>query len=365
MQLPTYWLSVSMATASLASLATVWRAFSLPPFPGRRSFALSIAATAGWAAAVAVEHGSDDPATKVFWAELAWFGIVITPGAWVLFIWNDIHGQYRRTPRAAYVALLLLALVVCILALTNDSHHLMYVATIPTGTPPAMTVNYFHGPLYFAMVILFYAAQAVSEAFLVYEIARASPVYRTHYIGLAVTGLLPWFFNIGYTTKTIMIGAADLTPLSFAATNTLLYWLVSRRQIFDLLPIAQGVLLDAIPDPVLVLDSVGRIADCNPAARRLVGDRPLHGLPLAAVPELEASRSAIEDPAAGPGGPREVAIGDPPRYFDVGQVPLTYARREVGRVILLRDISHRKEAELRLQAAHAELERQLASNTYS
>ncbi len=359
MHLPTYLLSVAMAMASLASLATVWRTFSLPSFPGRGSFALSMAAIAWWTAAVAVEHGSDDPATKIFWAETAWFGIVLTPGAWVLFIWNYIHGQYRQAPRAAYLALLLLAAAVWALALTNGIHHLIYAATIPTGTPPAMTINYLHGPLYFVMATLFYTAMAVSEALLVYEIARASPVYRTHYVGLAVTGLLPWFFNVGYVTKTIMIGTADLTPLSFTATNLVLYWLVSRRQLFNLLPIAQGVLLDAIPDPVLVLDGVGRIADCNPAARRLMGDRPLHGLRLDAVPELGDSLAQIDEPDA---GPREIAVGAPPRYFDVGHVPLTYGRRPVGRVLLLREITHRKEAELRLREAHAELERQLASN---
>ncbi|HTX49392.1 MAG TPA: histidine kinase N-terminal 7TM domain-containing protein, partial [Caulobacteraceae bacterium] len=162
MHLPTYWLSVAMAMASLASFATVWRTLHLPSFPGQRSFALSIAATAWWAAAVAVEHGTGTVAGKVFWAEMAWFGIILTPGAWVLFIWNYIHGQSRPAPRAAYGALFVMALLVWGLALTNGAHHLLYVATVPVGAPPAMTVDYFHGPLYFVMAALFYMGMAMS-----------------------------------------------------------------------------------------------------------------------------------------------------------------------------------------------------------
>jgi diguanylate cyclase (GGDEF)-like protein len=64
----------------------------------------------------------------------------------------------------------------------------------------------------------------------------------------------------------------------------------------------------------------------------------------------------------GHAGPHEIAVGTPPRYFDVGDVALGYGGRNVGRLILLREITHRKDTEFRLQAAHAELERQLEAN---
>jgi diguanylate cyclase (GGDEF)-like protein len=80
----------------------------------------------------------------------------------------------------------------------------------------------------------------------------------------------------------------------------------------------------------------------------------LVGLSLGTLSELHKGLGALQDPVS---GPYETAIGTPARYFDVGQVPLIYAGRSVGRLILLRDISHRKEAEDRLQAAMVELEK--------
>jgi diguanylate cyclase (GGDEF)-like protein len=118
---------------------------------------------------------------------------------------------------------------------------------------------------------------------------------------------------------------------------------------FNLLPIAQGLLLDSIPDPVVVLDAARHIVAHNPAARELMGGRALNGLPLAAMPELHQALTATPAPST------SVAIGSPARHFDLGQVPLSYAGREVGRLIQMRDITHRK-------AIEADLVRQLASN---
>jgi diguanylate cyclase (GGDEF)-like protein len=356
---PTYWLAIAMAVACASALALAWLTSRLPAFPGRRSLILSLLSIAWWTAMVTVEHSSSQPEVKVFWAEMAWLGIVGTPGYWGLFIWNYIYGRQRPALRLADLAVFLVALSSWALALTNDRHHLLYRQAEPFGTPPAMTMNYVHGPLFVALILSFSVVMLLGDAVLIYAAARSNRVYRAHYIGLALVALTPWATNLLYSTATFKIGGADITPLSFIVTYAILYWLLSRRYISDLLPIAQGMLLSALPDPVLVLDRAQRIAECNPAARRLVGDGALIGLPADEVPAFSASLRAIEQ---GEGAPREITVGSPARYFDVGDVALSYAGRDVGRLLLLRDITHRKEAELRLQAALAELERQLQSN---
>jgi diguanylate cyclase (GGDEF)-like protein len=77
-----------------------------------------------------------------------------------------------------------------------------------------------------------------------------------------------------------------------------------------------------------------------------LGDRPLVGTALSEIPALHEGLRFLNEPEL---GRDEAVIGDPPRYFDVGQVPLHYAGREVGRVIVLRDISNRKELQRQLR----------------
>ena len=348
-----------MAAGCVAALALAWLSRRLPAFPGQRSLLLSLLSIAWWTGMVSVEHTSSLPATKVFWAEMAWLGIIGAPTYWGLFIWNYIYGRFRPALQIADIGVALAALLLWVVALTNSRHHLIYVGAVPVGTPPAMTMNYLHGPLYIELIVVFALIMLLCDAAILYEIIRSSRIYRMHYLGLLLCSLPPWISNMLYATALFKVGGADLTPLSFMITYGVLYWLLSRRYISDLLPIAQGTLLGALPDPVLVLDGAQRIAECNPAARRLAGEGPLVGLQVSAVPALRDSLGRLD---LGQAGPREIAVGTPPRYFDVGDVALGYGGRDVGRLILLREITHRKDTEFRLQAAHAELERQLEAN---
>ena len=348
-----------MAAGCVAALALAWLSRRLPAFPGQRSLLLSLLSIAWWTGMVSVEHASSLPATKVFWAEMAWLGVIGAPTYWGLFIWNYIYGRFRPALQIADIGVGLAALALWIVALTNSYHHLIYVGAVPVGLPPAMTMNYVHGPLYIELIVVFALIMLLCDAAILYEIIRSSRIYRAHYLGLLLCSLPPWVSNMLYATALFKVGGADLTPLSFMVTYGVLYWLLSRRYISDLLPIAQGTLLGALPDPVLVLDGAQRIAECNPAARRLAGEGPLVGLQVSAVPALRDSLGKLD---LGQAGPREIAVGTPPRYFDVGDVALGYGGRDVGRLILLREITHRKDTEFRLQAAHAELERQLEAN---
>lgn len=353
LNLPTQFLSAALLLGVLVSLAITARTWRLRYFSGRNGFVLLQLAIIWWSLAVACEHWSTQPDVKVFWAEMAWLGIISTPGAWALFIWNYIQGQYRPAPRALYPALIFVALATWLLALTNDHHRLLYASTVPVGTAPFMTIKYFHGPLYFVQGTFFYFVMTVVFVYILYYIINANHIFRKRYVWFAIGSTLPLALNMIHFLDVFPAVPVDLTPFSFIVMSAIFYWQISRRQLFDLLPIAHGMLLDAMPDPVLVLDSEQRIVECNPAAARLVENQPLVGLSLDAVPELRRSLSLPALPAA---GNHEAAIGTPARYFDVGQVPLTYTGRGVGRLILLRDITHRKLAEDRLQSALAELE---------
>lgn len=349
-----------------AVVATLWiaaRSWTLPAFPGRTDFVLMQLSAAWWSTAVAVESMVPAPADKLFWAEMAWMGIVCTPSLWAFFLWSYTRGEL---PARWRLVLVTVGLATWALALTNDVHHLIYTAIRPVDPTPGAALVYSHGLLFFAITVYIYAFMVMSIVVTASGIHRATPAYRTHYLGFLVVMAVPWAANAGYVFGNVTLFDLDPTAFSFLLMDGVFYWLITRRRLFDLLPVARDALLDAVPDPVLVLDGDGTVVEANPAAQALAGDRAAIGRRLADLPGLSVLSTAAIPVKA----PLTLECGGALRSFEVTRVPLAVGGggREVGCLLMLRDVTHRLRAEARLEdtvrrldAARQEAERRLAA----
>lgn len=350
MGFPTYWLAAALGLSAVACAIIARLVLRLSSFPGRTYYIVTQAGLFWWIACDTIEHLQSSGESALFWAEFANLGIIVGPACWGLFVWNYIYGRYRPSPRSLDWLLGLFSVTIWLLALTNGYHHLLYDQIIAVTAGPHPFFQYTHGPAYVAYHIVLFLVALISYCIILYSILNADRLYRLHYIGFALSTALPWVTNGLYFTGMLPKVPFDTTPLTFFITTVIFYWLIRKRQMFDLLPIAHGMLLDIIPDPILVVDNRDRIEECNSAARELAGGRALIGQSLT---ELMGPSS-------------EAGIGHPPRHFDVGDVPLFYAGSQVGRLILLRDITRLREtmAELEKQLhANLELQRQLKEET--
>ncbi|AWK89896.1 sensor histidine kinase [Azospirillum thermophilum] len=353
--------AILLLATVLVTLWTTYRSLRQPRFPGRGDFVAMQLAAVWWSTAAAIENIVPTPDAKVFWAEMAWFGIVPGPSFWALFIWSYIHGHLSPLWRPPPLAM---GLVTGILALTNDSHGLLYVDTRPISAEPGAAIVYEHGLWFYLTTVYLYLFMVVAIAVTANGIVRAPRVYRSHYLGFLLVMAVPWIANISYITGNVTLFDFDPTPFGFLAMGCTFYWLITRRQLFDLVPVARGALLDAVPDPVLVTDAEGTVVEANRAARALAADG-IVGQRLAATPLGDALGD--RPPLAGE-APRVVALGTEGRYFEVKRETLHYADRRVGQLLLLRDITHLKRAEARLEetirsldAARLQAERLLAA----
>jgi signal transduction histidine kinase len=340
--------SVLLLAAVLATLWIAARSWTLPAFPGRTDFVLMQLSAAWWSTAVAVESIVPTPADKLLWAEMAWLGIVCTPSLWAFFLWSYTRGEL---PTRWRLVLVTIGLATWAVALTNDAHHLFYTAAHPVDAEPGAALVYSHGLLFFAVTVYIYAFMVMSIVVTASGIHRAAPAYRTHYMGFLVVMAVPWAANAGYVFGNLTLFDLDPTAFSFLLMDGIFYWLITRRRLFELLPVARDALLDAVPDPVLVLDSDGTVVEANPAAQALAGDHAVIGRRLADLPGLSAlSAMAATMTAAAPGA-LMLDCGGAPRSFEVTWVPLTAGGggREVGCLLMLRDVTHRRRAEMRLE----------------
>lgn len=340
------------------------RTRQLPLFPGRSYFLGMLLAAAWWATAAALESFALLPQSKVLWSELAWPGIVAAPTFWALFIWTYVNGNFKPLQTRWRLALLAMPLATCAIAVTNQSHHLMYAQTTAQISQTGLQMVYVHGPWFYLATVYLYVFMLLSMVAVVNVLPQASPIYRRHYLGFALAMLFPWIANIGYVTDTVLLFGLDPTPFSFLLMTMVFYWLISQNQLFDLLPVARAVLLDAVPDVVLVLDEEHRIVECNSAAAGLPGIPGMQELSVGSHLHEFPMLNDVLQPLLTQGAKDrfDIVLGHPERHFELKKVPLSYRRKNVGLLLMLRDITHRKLGEIKLHDAMADLEAQFETN---
>jgi diguanylate cyclase (GGDEF)-like protein len=190
-------------------------------------------------------------------------------------------------------------------------------------------------------------------------------LHRRHYLAFVLVTCVPWAVNLSYVVYGWTLFGFDPTPFSFAFTLVAFTFLILGVRLFDLLPVARHLLLEELPDPVLVVDPRRRVIDANPAALVLAGQTGAwQGRALADWPvygaELEAMLAA---------GAQEMLLtpASSARYFEVRSRDIERVTQGgtfvLGQMLYLRDITERHCSELKLAEALATSEERLRTIT--
>lgn len=334
-------------------------------FPGRDSFILLHLGSLWWLAAASLEMAAQAPTCKVFWATMAWPGIIGVPTFWAVFLWQYVNSVRQPLPSRSLLGLTLVPLLVWLMALSNPWHGLFYgTGTTPMSAEPGAPVRYDHGPLFHAAAVYVYLGMMFCLGVVIRAAVISYGVHRRHYLAFVVVTLVPWAANVSYVVFDRTLFGFDPTPFSFAFTLAAFAWLIVGVRLFDLLPVARHLLLEELLDPVLVVDPQWRVLEANPAALKLAGlrngwqgrkliDWPVFGAELHAL--LQTSWSGEQD--------RLLTLPGPARYYEVRSRAIERVTRSgthvLGQMLYLRDVTQRHLGELKLSEALATSEERL------
>lgn len=347
-------LLVCVGVAMLAHWVTRQRGF-----PGRDAFFLLHMASLWWLLAASLEMAVQGSGCKMFWASMAWPGIVGLPTFWAVFLWQYVNSERKPLPLSQVAVFAVVPLMVWALALSNPWHGLFYTSdTAPASDVLGAPVVYRHGPLFYATAIYEYAFVLFCLAVVIKAAVASSGVHRRHYLAFGLVTLLPWGANLSYVFWDVQLFGFDPTPFCFAFTLLAFSWLIVGVRLFDLLPVARNLLLQELPDPVLVVDTQQRILEANPAARRLADTTEYEqGLPLSEWPVYGPALEALLQQPETASRDRLLTLEDPPRYFEVSCRAISRATRSgsslLGQMLYLRDVTQRHLSERKLAEALA------------
>lgn len=320
----------------------------------------------GWLLLNTLELASPSESATVFWAKVSYPFIVSTPVAWLAFALQYI-GRKRWLALSRFVWFCVVPAITAVLALTNQWHNLIWrqYEFVPVNDLLAMQVVVY-GPCFWVHIVYGYALVFVGAFLIVRQYFRSFRLYRQQSLWLVIGALIPIVVNIVYIFHLIPGLRKDYTSLSFALASMAFMVGIFRYGLFDLKPVARGLVIDNMGDAMLTLDAQDRIVDLNPAARSLIvafdrqrASNDFIGQSVAQV--LPPWRSFVERFQHATNLQTDITIDldGVCQYYDLRISPLTDRHeRLAGRLVVLRDITARKQAEEKLRLYALELEAQ-------
>jgi PAS domain S-box-containing protein len=320
---------------------------------GARVFAVMLAIVTAWSLGYALELSGADLASKILWGKVQYLAITTLPVAWFSFALHFTQNGHHLTRRNLAV-LLIIPLLTLLLVWSNERHHLVWQQLHLDSDGPFVALQVSYGAWFWLHLGYSYLLLLSGTLLLLRMLLRSVVIYRRQTILLLLGLLIPWLGNGLYIFGLEPIPNLDLTPFAFTLSGVAMGWAFYRYRLLHIAPIAHQTIIDTMSDCLLVIDDRNRIIELNPAAQRILGCTMPEAIGQPAETILAKWPSLVNryDDSSPMYSEIVLADSDPPRTFDMQISPLyNRQKRRSGRLIVLRDITARKQTEQALARA--------------
>lgn len=298
-----------------------------------------------YAGAYTLEINSPSLAVALSWLKVEYLGVTFVPVFWFIFARAFVRGS-KPMGRLQFALLVLVPLATVILMWTNEGHGLIARSFHLRSGTSLSVLEAEKGPWYWVSTVYLYILMLYGTITVMAQASRVSGKFRGQLGVLTAASILPW---LGHGL--LLLGASprglDLGPFLLALSGGLFAWGVFKFSLFDLVPIARDMVVEAMSDGVLVLDRRGRLVDINRAARSL--------LPLLATAQMGADvpsllgQGGVELPRAG--GFLEFSLGldGGARSYRASCLEIPGETEPRGMVVILTDTTREREILARLE----------------
>src|SRR6266498_5729874 len=276
---------------------------------GGLALALLALACAEWSLGYALEIAGADLPTKIFWGKSQYIGIATVPLLWVIFAYSYSTKGIRITRRNV-ILLSIVPLITLILAFTNELHHLIWkdIRIHAVGTFSALEVT--HGFWFWMYWMYSNTLLLLGTTFILQSFNRMKGLFRRQNIILLIAVLTPWVGNVLYVSGLSPIPNLDITPFAFTISVVVFAWGISSLKLVNLAPVARDLVVEKMPDGMIVLDAQGNIVAINAAVQKVLGVSASQAIGQRARDVFNAWPSLVERYANMRGGQDEIGFGE-------------------------------------------------------
>ena len=339
-------------------------------------FILVMASCSIWSVAYTLELAATDSVNMDFFGMIEYIGIVTLPVLFFLFTLY-LTKEYSFLEKPLLLLLFFPPLLHYMLRITHNlfDQPIFYLEQIFVTTPPFVRHEYVYGPGFYSHTIysyifIFGAFYLLIRKYL--ETPKKEGLIRNQLLIFIVGASFPILGNIIRISGLFpFLQFVDFTVIGFVFSCILFTYALFELGFLDILPIARQHVFDEIYDMLIVIDTNLRIVDYNNSAHKFV----FSSLPTSEIVHkdliivdklLTDSNLRMINFDEAYQGVMEVVNGIRPilnidcefiffeevvtrGFFNIFATPLKQANKIVGAVILIRDLTARREAETALR----------------
>lgn len=166
--------------------------------------------------------------------------------------------------------------------LTNPLHHLY--ATGTSNLPQSGLIDPTPGVILYGYTLLRVTLMLIGLSILLERYASARGVSKIQTASLVFTGVLPVSTGFLELMDFVRIPGLDFSVIGIVLSSGIVLWALFYADFLEFVPVARETLFENMTDPVVAVDTDGRVVDLNGRAKSLFDvDGDAIGMPTTAV----------------------------------------------------------------------------------
>lgn len=288
--------------------------------------------------------------TNILITKMQYIGMVWMPSL-ILMLPLSLFSRPKWSRGSVYLFVFAIPALILTLAWTNQYHGLIWSEfyTVTRGSLAMLGLK--HGPAFWVYLAYSYTCLGLAGIFLFRWFFSSASIFKAQ-AGTLLTALaVVWLGSIIYNAGLSPIPNVDTTPLTFSIATIIAAYGFFRYQLFDVVPVAKAEVFNSMLDGVAVLDENERLIDLNPAAEKIIGQQKDQVVGRIAH-EVFDRQPEILKMLGGKDIEGEVCLrpsGNKLTYELRIASLVDRQNRRMGRLLVWRDITERKELEERLR----------------
>lgn len=236
-----------------------------------RPLAITMSAVACYLLANTIELVTPDPGLTLFMSKICYLFISVITISWFQFA-VDYTNREKWFPARQYWILWIIPAITLILVFTNEVHHLIWeeYKFIPVGVNFLLMRVVSYGSWFWIFWLQSYLLILGGSVLILWSNLIPGKAIAMQSRWAIAGALLPLIVNMIYVLHLVPGFIKDYSPLTYAFGGILLAVSIFRYGLLDLAPLARSALIDHMSDAMITLDTQGKIADFNPAAKTIL-----------------------------------------------------------------------------------------------